>query len=156
MQWLTTHEPSTEHDLAVGLRENFDARARWKTAIAGVRVVGRLNSGLARKASSSASSGSSGGWAGISDDEDEERLPSPSLKSPAPGSNANVQVIPPEAEPLMVDEPESDVKEEKSAAKRKEDEEELNMPGSFDLSGPPTAEGETSWGDMLRKMHLKQ
>lgn len=121
-----------------------------------MRVVGRLNSGLARKASSSASSGSSGGWAGISDDEDEERLPSPSLKSPAPGSNANVQVIPPEAEPLMVDEPESDVKEEKAAAKRKEDEEELNMPGSFDLSGPPTAEGETSWGDMLRKMHLKQ
>ncbi|KAF7368771.1 Protein kinase domain-containing protein [Mycena venus] len=63
--WLTTHDPSTEHDLAVGLRENFDARARWKSAIVGVRMIGRLNSGLARKASSSASSAAtSGGWGG--------------------------------------------------------------------------------------------
>ncbi|KAJ7207341.1 kinase-like domain-containing protein [Mycena rebaudengoi] len=35
--WLTTHEPSTEHDLAAGLRDNFDAKARWKTAITSAR-----------------------------------------------------------------------------------------------------------------------
>ncbi|KAJ6551840.1 kinase-like domain-containing protein [Mycena capillaripes] len=156
--WLTTHEPSTEHDLAVGLRENFDAKARWKTAIAGVRVLGRLNSGLARKNSSTASSPTSGGWAGISDDDDddeaEERQPSPGgLNSPAPGSNEHVQVTPPPPPPLpapeLVDEPQS------TAAKGAEEEEELRIPGSFDLSGPP-AEGESSWADMLRKMTIRQ
>ncbi|KAJ6475884.1 kinase-like domain-containing protein [Mycena vulgaris] len=42
--WLTTHEPTTEYD--VGLRDNFDAKARWRTAIAAVRALGRLNHGL--------------------------------------------------------------------------------------------------------------
>jgi len=167
--WLTTHEPSTEHDLAVGLRENFDAKARWKTAIAGVRVLGRFNSGLARKASSSASgSASSGGWAGISDDDEDDDgedrpPPSPSLKSPAPGENKNVQVHPPPDAPQdvdpLVDEPESDVKPGDAKADVKADaEEELRIPGSFDLSGPVRTDDETesSWGNMLRKMHLKQ
>ncbi|KAF8217996.1 kinase-like domain-containing protein [Mycena galopus ATCC 62051] len=172
--WLTTHEASTEHDLAVGLRENFDAKARWKSAIAGVRMIGRLNSGLARKASSSSASASSGGWAGISDDDDDDderpgggAETSPSLNSPAPGENANVQVTPPpnsnaqpQPPPLerkdeeLVEEPESDLKSEPGKAAEEEDVE-LRIPGSFDLSGPAQAGDETSWGDMLRKMHLK-
>ncbi|KAJ7244383.1 kinase-like domain-containing protein [Mycena haematopus] len=153
--WLTTHEPSTEYDLAVGLRENFDAKARWKTAINGVRVLGRLNSGLARKASAAANANS--GWAGISDDDDEEEerqsSASPSLNSPAPGENANVQVIPPPdvGSGPLVEEPESDVKPGEEV---KVEEEELRIPGSFDLAGPVQTGDETSWGDMLRKMHI--
>ncbi|KAJ7143774.1 kinase-like domain-containing protein [Mycena epipterygia] len=147
--WLTTHEPSTEHDLAVGLRENFDAKARWKTAIAGARALGRLNSGLLRKASSSASSA---GWGGISDDDDDddERAAAAhgSLPEQAPGENANVQVTPPPEHKRMVEEPESVV--------GVEEEEELRIPGSFDLSDSAPASGESSWADMLRKMHLKQ
>ncbi|KAK7052524.1 kinase domain-containing protein [Favolaschia claudopus] len=165
--WLTTHEPSTEHDL-VGLRENFDPRARWKTAIAGVRMLGRL-----RKASSMASSAGSGGWAGISDDEDEDGVspsgaatPSP-LPSPHPGENVNVQVTPAAEEGeegQFVDEPESDATGQEEVVKkakakvRADEEEELAMPGSFDLSGPPreTGEGDGSWGDMLRRMNLSR
>lgn len=40
-QWLTIHEPSTEHDLSTGLRDNFDAKARWKSAIGAVRGIRR-------------------------------------------------------------------------------------------------------------------
>ncbi|KAJ7348004.1 CAMK/CAMK1 protein kinase [Mycena albidolilacea] len=184
--WLTTHTPSTEHDLAAGLRDNFDARARWKTAIAGVRVLGRLNSGLARKASaasaasaaSGSGSGSSGGWAGISDDDDEDEdvgaeaaLGAGAAQHLGPGENANVQVTPPppphDAHPApragagaLVDEPESDLKPEEGKAHAAqltaEEEEELRMPGSFDLAGPTRTDEEVGgWGDMLRKMHLK-
>lgn len=157
LQWLTTHEPSTEHDLAVGLRENFDARARWKTAITGARALGRLNSGLLRKASSSASaSASSGGWGGISDDDDDDEGAAAahgSLPEQAPGENANVQVTPPPA--VKAPEPERMVEEPQSVVGG-EEEEELRIPGSFDLSDPAPAGGESSWGDMLRKMHLKQ
>lgn len=39
--WLTTHAPSTEHDLS-GLRENFDPRARWRHAIGAARAITRL------------------------------------------------------------------------------------------------------------------
>ncbi|PFH46839.1 hypothetical protein AMATHDRAFT_68963 [Amanita thiersii Skay4041] len=42
--WLTTHEPSTEHDLGAGLRENFDPKKRWRSAIMSARVVGRFTS----------------------------------------------------------------------------------------------------------------
>ncbi|KZT40415.1 Pkinase-domain-containing protein [Sistotremastrum suecicum HHB10207 ss-3] len=55
--WLTTHEPSTEHDLSQGLRENFNPRARWNSAINSVRALHRLNS-----PASSDKSGVSGGW----------------------------------------------------------------------------------------------
>ncbi|KAJ6555204.1 CAMK/CAMK1 protein kinase [Mycena vulgaris] len=168
--WLTTHEPSTEHDLAVGLRDNFDARARWKTAITGARALGRLNSGLLRKsgsASSGATSGS-GGWAGVSDDEDED---DEEAGQPQPGGlkreagenvhvNENVRVTPPEREGVeeqregggggeVVEGPESTVPELEDA----EPEPEPRVPGSFDLSGPEAeGEGAGGWGDMLRKM----
>ncbi|KAJ7721113.1 CAMK/CAMK1 protein kinase [Mycena metata] len=186
--WLTTHDASEEHDLAIGLRENFDAKARWKTAIAGARALGRLNSGLARKASNASGSGasaSSGGWAAVSDDDDDdedgERVASPGAlgadlgegrAAPAgavglgPGENKHVQVTPPPPHPApgaaaegvdlerekegeVVDEPES------VGVAVPDDDEELRIPGSFDLSGPADGESEGGWGDMLRKMHLK-
>ncbi|KAJ7457229.1 CAMK/CAMK1 protein kinase [Mycena galericulata] len=174
--WLTTHEPSTEHDLAAGLRENFDAKARWKTAIAGARALGRLNSGLAaaRKASETASS-TSGGWGGISDDDDDDddgdgghKPPSPGLTAP-PGENANVRVTPPPPHPPTPQaEPQAEgpgavgdggqVEEPESVLAPGDEEEELRIPGSFDISDPAPAggESESSWGGMLRKMNLRQ
>lgn len=44
MQWLTTHKPSSEHDLSTGLRENFNPKARWRSAIAGAVALNRLQS----------------------------------------------------------------------------------------------------------------
>jgi hypothetical protein len=86
-----------------------------------------------------------------------------------PGENANVQVTPPppphDAHPApqagaLVDEPESDLKpadgKAHAAQLTAEEEEELRMPGSFDLAGPTRTDEEVGgWGDMLRKMHLK-
>jgi calcium/calmodulin-dependent protein kinase I len=46
--WLTTHAPSTEHDLS-GLRENFDPRARWRQAIGAARLASRLTNGARNK-----------------------------------------------------------------------------------------------------------
>jgi calcium/calmodulin-dependent protein kinase I len=47
--WLTTHAPSTEHDLLIGIRENFDPRARWRQAIGAVRIMSRLANGARSK-----------------------------------------------------------------------------------------------------------
>jgi len=110
--WLTTHEPSVEHDLSTGLREHFDPRARWRSAITSALAIHRLQS-----FASSKSSNTSQGW--INDDsEDEEvggnndnhnNLPppgpanapsvfSPKLSEEDPGSNEFVNVIAPEEE----------------------------------------------------------
>ncbi|KAF9463795.1 kinase-like domain-containing protein [Collybia nuda] len=94
--WLTTHEPSTEHDLSTGLRDHFDPRARWRSAIASARAIhrlgsaGRASSGLSGTSTESGVSGTSalskgsGGWGSFqpgggagaavvdSDDSDEE------------------------------------------------------------------------------------
>ncbi|KAF8054316.1 Pkinase-domain-containing protein [Lyophyllum atratum] len=76
-RWLTTHEPSAEHDLSHGLRDHFDPRARWKSAIASARALNRLGSELSgagvSRASTGATGGSktSGGWLD-SDEEGEE------------------------------------------------------------------------------------
>jgi len=43
--WLTTHL-SADHDLVDGLRQNFNARAQWKRAIASARAVHRLGLGI--------------------------------------------------------------------------------------------------------------
>ena len=40
---MTIHEPSKEHDLGAGLRENFDARAQWRSAILSVRALAKFN-----------------------------------------------------------------------------------------------------------------
>lgn len=42
--WLTTHSASETHDLSAGLRENFDPRARWRSAIASAKAIGRFGS----------------------------------------------------------------------------------------------------------------
>ncbi|KAM5534351.1 hypothetical protein V8D89_011944 [Ganoderma adspersum] len=80
--WLTSHRPSTEHDLT-GLREHFDPRARWRAAIAGARALHRFSSASSRTASGS---GSSGGWRTgsfvDSDDEDEDEHPRPMAAAP--------------------------------------------------------------------------
>ncbi|KDR73188.1 hypothetical protein GALMADRAFT_251774 [Galerina marginata CBS 339.88] len=90
--WLTTHEPSVEHDLSTGLREHFDPKARWRAAIASARALHRLNSlgGRLNK------SPSTGGW-GEEDVSDDEINVQPERKSD-PGSNDFVNVIAPEEE----------------------------------------------------------
>lgn len=118
--WLTTHEPSEDHDLSEGLREHFDPRAKWRNAIAGARALHRLASFGANartqsqlSAASTASDASSGGWRnGVSpntDDEDEDGW-HPGLGSVVkdsgdlgvgivgPGDNANVTVTAPPEE----------------------------------------------------------
>ncbi|KAJ3780767.1 CAMK/CAMK1 protein kinase [Lentinula aff. detonsa] len=90
--WLTTHEPSEEHDLSEGLRDHFDPRSKWRNAIAGARALHRLASiGAAARTQSQTSIGAestnsdasadSGGWKSSSggggagtgnDDEDDE------------------------------------------------------------------------------------
>ncbi|KAJ2915800.1 hypothetical protein MD484_g4617, partial [Candolleomyces efflorescens] len=73
--WLTTHSASEAHDLSAGLRENFDPRARWRSAIASARAVSRFGSFGAIAAAtrekeradlegrtSTATSTESGGW----------------------------------------------------------------------------------------------
>ncbi|GBE78531.1 Pkinase-domain-containing protein [Sparassis crispa] len=93
--WLTTHEPSTEHDLS-GLRTNFNPRARWRAAINSARALHRFGS--------SGSRASSGGWKSHgsmidSDDEDheqdQERTGSSSTPLNGPGENEHVTVTAP-------------------------------------------------------------
>ncbi|KAG1898682.1 kinase-like domain-containing protein [Suillus fuscotomentosus] len=108
--WLTTHKASTEHDVISGLRENFDARKRWRTAIMSARIINRFS-----RRPSTASSTGSGGWgedhvhADGGEEEVEEDtadcefhdvpdevLASLSLGGIDPGSNENVKVIGPD------------------------------------------------------------
>lgn len=63
IQWLTTHEPSTEYDIGAALRENFDPRRRWRLAIASARALARFGKvSSPRSRASSVSSAGSGGW----------------------------------------------------------------------------------------------
>ncbi|KAF8547979.1 Pkinase-domain-containing protein [Imleria badia] len=109
--WLTAHEASTEHDVGVGLREHFDAKKRWRSAIASARALHRF--GKCSRVSS-ASSSSSSGWGrdhihseaeGISSQvpsqdgspsDVSESFTKLSLGSSEPGTNINVKVTGPE------------------------------------------------------------
>jgi len=110
VQWLTAHEASTEHDVAAGLRENFDAKKRWRSAIASARALHRF--GKHSRASSASSSGS-GGWGrdhvhseseaiseAPSHDESttdaSESFTKLSLGSSDPGTNVKVKITGPE------------------------------------------------------------
>ncbi|TFK88532.1 Pkinase-domain-containing protein [Polyporus arcularius HHB13444] len=85
-EWLTSHTPSNEHDLT-GLREHFDPRARWRTAIAGARALHRFNT------NSSRTSGSSGGWrTGTNIDTDDDDVEE--VAHPAPGPSASAHSSP--------------------------------------------------------------
>ncbi|KAH7908142.1 kinase-like domain-containing protein [Hygrophoropsis aurantiaca] len=78
--WLTEHEPSTEHDVGAGLRENFNAKARWRTAINSARAMNRF---VRRASSASATSAGSGGWGeDHTADSDDDGPMSPSALSP--------------------------------------------------------------------------
>ncbi len=44
-QWLTDHEPSEEHDLGHGLRENWNPKRRWRSTINSVIASQRLAKG---------------------------------------------------------------------------------------------------------------
>ncbi|KAL8276514.1 hypothetical protein RQP46_011062 [Phenoliferia psychrophenolica] len=41
-KWLTGHEPSVEHDLSTGLRDNWNSRRRWKSTVSSLIATSRL------------------------------------------------------------------------------------------------------------------
>ena len=108
---MTAHEASTEHDVGAGLREHFDAKKRWRSAIASARALHRL--GKHSRALSASSSGS-GGWGRDHIHSETEVVSSEapshdgsptdvsesftklSLGSSSPGTNVNIQVTGPE------------------------------------------------------------
>ncbi|KAF9473526.1 Pkinase-domain-containing protein [Pholiota conissans] len=100
--WLTTHNASVEHDLSTGLRDHFDPKARWRSAIASARALHRLNSLGSRSSKSS----TSGGWGNVDSSDEEPMMPSmqsqvqtPSgLSAHDPGSNEYVNVVAPDME----------------------------------------------------------
>ncbi|KAE9395341.1 Pkinase-domain-containing protein [Gymnopus androsaceus JB14] len=202
--WLTTHEPSEDHDLSGGLREHFDPRAKWRNAIAGARALHRLASLESTRSETTASSGgwnTGGGSSPNTEDEDEDDGWHPgsasagqaALSPGTPGENANVTVTAPTEEatsasassdpPAPVsppsgsphfsgssdvnDEPESLLTEEQLAEEKRKQESshghgdadmDLQMPGSFDMEGPPLHGEEgagSSWSDMLKKLTLR-
>jgi calcium/calmodulin-dependent protein kinase I len=122
-QWLTTHEPSTEHDLSTGLRENFNPAARWRTAINATRAMHRLGSfkkhqvqETAQQRTPSADTGKdSGNWAGrtTSDEEsygeeDEEAGEKNGVKDGPPSATHELKrEETPAAEKLSVDDAEA-------------------------------------------------
>ncbi len=58
-QWLTTHTASTDHDISIGIRENFNAQRSWQAAITKIRAARRFNENAlaaAQRRSSAASS----------------------------------------------------------------------------------------------------
>jgi len=90
--WLTTHKPSAEHDLSSGLRENFDAKARWRSAIASARALHRLNSFGSRSSRSNGEANSE-----VCDSSDDEIAPAtPQPLASHPGSNNFVHVTAPD------------------------------------------------------------
>jgi len=140
----------------------------------------------------SAASKESGGWAGVDsddDDDDDEFLEaeggpdevvdprSPGINPQTPGSNAFVGVTPPtpapprpaehalkhEHQPSPMANPIHEDPEEVKAPLTQEEEDEVQMPGSFDMANPrgkvsqaeKEADEESSWGHLMKKMHVK-
>ncbi|KZP32049.1 Pkinase-domain-containing protein [Athelia psychrophila] len=96
--WLTTHVASSDYDLSTGLREHFDPRARWRSAIGAIRGINRFAAlGKAQKENAAAlASGKKSGWKNGSgfnidddDDDDEEE------DNAEAGGNGNAPVTPP-------------------------------------------------------------
>lgn len=116
--WLTTHEASAEHDLGVGLRDNFNPKARWRSAINSAVAIGRM-----KRSFGSQSSISSGGWklsksSSCNDDDDDEeggwanssqqtQSTQPAQPSPQEADETNIQVVTPtgtlETKPSSID-----------------------------------------------------
>lgn len=81
IQWLTDTAPQEEHDLT-GLRDNFDPKARWKSAINGAIAMSRLKRAGSERSRRSLSAGEE------SADEAESmgwRTPANAESSPATG-----------------------------------------------------------------------
>ncbi|KAF9781001.1 Pkinase-domain-containing protein [Thelephora terrestris] len=70
--WLTIHTPSTETDLP-GLRDNFNPRARWRSAINSTRALVRLHAGL-NAAKNNGANGSIRPEIPSDDDEDDDHV----------------------------------------------------------------------------------
>lgn len=139
MQWLTKHDVSSEHDLSSGLRDHFDPRARWRSAIGSVRAIGRFaNANKAKRKPTST-------WS--DDDDDEDLFPAPSSALSNKSGNA-----PPSAgvQPSPVGK-EIDTNHLDPAL-----EEAFDMPGSFDLprSSPTEETHDTSWSGLFNKLRL--
>lgn len=83
--WLTTHAPSTHHDLC-GLRENFDPRARWRHAIGAARIASRLANGTRNQNRPESSDDEDGAaqWRPKSDAPQRLEVPSPDCHRPRP------------------------------------------------------------------------
>ena len=144
-QWLTVYDASSEHDVGVGLREHFDPRKRWRSAIASARAVHRFGK---HSRASSASSSASGGWGhdhrcsveGVSSGvpshdgsptDVSESFTKLSLGSSDPGSHINVKITGPEEEET----------EEKDKIEVSSSDESLTGPGLAGLKDD--ADGET-------------
>ncbi|KAI0319890.1 kinase-like domain-containing protein [Amylostereum chailletii] len=156
--WLTA--PTEEnHDLS-GLRENFNPRRRWKSAIASARAISRLSSFSAASRRSTEESASA---SGVSEDEDEGGWRVPPKMGTAvegPGENEKVRVTaaeeveadarrkaetgaaraegqgpPTPTQPVFAEELSSEPSTEPASPRSQgdEDEDDPRMPGSFDL-----------------------
>jgi calcium/calmodulin-dependent protein kinase I len=78
-------------NLCIALRENFDARGKWRSAVAGLRAAQRFSS-LSRT-----STRSSGGWLGDDKEQQQQQQGSSVRESySAVDENVNVLVTPPE------------------------------------------------------------
>ncbi|KAA1476373.1 Pkinase-domain-containing protein [Dentipellis sp. KUC8613] len=111
--WLTRAAPDAEAEVDLsGLRENFNPRARWRSAIASARALHRFQSSSSTSAStlssgyrrrtdvSSGSEGEDEGWRN-SDDKGKRRAEEGVAKAggeDGPGENANVKVTGPHGE----------------------------------------------------------
>lgn len=142
-QWLTTHEPSTEHDLSTGLRDHFDPRARWRSAIGAVRGLHRLASMTKATAAAKVDAGrsasmNSGGWrngsgVGMDDDDDDDEVVAVGDAIPTAKGAVGSGTATATATDSGTNSPNTFL--------TAEEEEELQIPGSFDMSNPRTRKG---------------
>ncbi|RXW23553.1 hypothetical protein EST38_g2303 [Candolleomyces aberdarensis] len=105
--WLTTYSASEAHDLSAGLRENFDPRARWRSAIASARAIGRFGSfgavaaaarerertELEGRTATATSTESSGGWKSGKEDPDEDISDNEGWRKPTSPPNSRKESV---------------------------------------------------------------
>lgn len=88
---LTIEEGEEVTNLCIALKENFDAKGKWKSAVTGLRAAHRFSS---YSSLSRTSTRSSGGWLG--DEKEQQGSLEKESSFSGLGENANVLVIPPE------------------------------------------------------------
>ncbi|EKM77474.1 hypothetical protein AGABI1DRAFT_130175 [Agaricus bisporus var. burnettii JB137-S8] len=87
---LTIDEENVTN-LCIALKENFDARGKWRSAVTGLRAAHRFSS---YSTLSRTSTGSSGGWLG--DEREQQEVDSGKKSSTSLGESPNVRATPPE------------------------------------------------------------